>query len=159
MTTGAVQTTNVQAPDPGVPGMLYDAAEADIVSMIARGPIPFGAYVGPTASGGCALPAAADDISGGGIALAAPAHATGTGYVLGDAVNVLRRGRVWVTTEGAVTGQTAPFIRYTPSGALTAGGLAGAVDTGKNVAAKGANFYRGNGTAGLAVLELNYPGA
>lgn len=161
----AVQTTVVSDPQVGFSGGIYDSGEKDVISCIAQGPIAFGQFVKISASN-CIVPALTGDVTGydGGIALADPVKASSGSssapvgaYAAGDIVQVMRRGRVWVSTEGALAAQARPFVRFTVNGGLVPGGIRVDADAGKAVQPTGVRVYRGVAAAGLAVLQLDYP--
>ncbi len=159
--SGAVQTAVQNDPDIAFNGMPADGEVQDKITRIATGTaIPFGAYVvivGET----CALPAAAADITGkmGGIALADAGKATGLGYLVDEPVTILRRGRVWVTSENAMAELDNPFIRYTVNGVNPPGGISHVTDAAKNVQASiGVEVVKGNTAAGFCMLQLLNPG-
>lgn len=157
MALSAVQTTITNEPTIGAPGMLYDSeGQKDVVSCRAREAIPFGAYV-RIDGGECELADSTGEVTGddGGVALHGHALPTGVGYAEGDMVPVLRSGRVWIATEEAIANGVQPFIRFTTNGGNTQGGWRNDADTARAVQKPGITMYRGNGAAGLAVVQLN----
>jgi hypothetical protein len=157
MTTTQVQTTVDLAPQLGAAGMMYDSSSfKDVVSCRAQEDIPFGAYV-RIIGGDCELPDTTGEVTAddGGIALHSQEFATEAGYKAGDIVNVMRVGRVWVTTEDAAAAGASPFIRFTTNVAPNGSIRSADADTGKAVQKPGVTYYRGNTAAGLAVLMLN----
>jgi len=163
--SGAVQTSVATGPDLGVPGQLYDAEDNDLETRIAATDIPAGFYVVFTANGQCALPSSSADITAklGGIAVNDKAKVSGVGYKQGDPVSVLVRGRIWISSEDAVALSATPYARYAAgtfnSVAQVPGTFAGASDSSKNVqTARGVSVVKSNTAAGLAVLQLHYPG-
>jgi len=158
MTTTAVQTTVDNSPAAAAPGMLYDSSMfKDVVTCRALEDIPFGCYVRIVGST-CEIPDSTGEVTAddGGIAVHSQEFATEGGYKTGDLVNVMRAGRIWVTTEDTCADGISPFIRFTTNAALIQGGIRGAdADTAKAVQKPGVTIYRGNGGAGLAVLMLN----
>lgn len=150
-----VQTTVTNFQPAGVPGMLYDNSQNDIVTCIATEAIPFGADVvinGAT----CSLPAAAADVTGknNGFALMTQSLATGLGYLTGMPVPVLRSGRLWVQTEDAAAAGTAVNTRYTATGAGK-GSSAGTAVASNTAVHQTAKFFLGNSAAGLAVVQVD----
>lgn len=150
-----VQTavTNIQAA--GMPGMLYDDSDNDIVTCIATEAIPFGAAVvinGAT----CSLPAAATDVTNKNVgwALINPTLATQLGHLAGMPVPVLRSGRVWVQTEDAATAGNAVNVRYTVTG-NGKGAVTNAAVASNTAVHRNAAFFLGNSAAGLAVVQAS----
>jgi hypothetical protein len=157
MSTTQVQLTVDNQPALGAPGMLYDASYfKDVVSCRALVDIPFGAYV-DIIGNTCELPTTTGKVTGndGGVAIQSQEFATEAGYKAGDLVNVLRVGRIWVSTEDANADGSSPFIRFTANVAPV-GSIRGTdADAGKAVQKPGVTIFRGNAAAGLAVLQLN----
>jgi hypothetical protein len=158
MSLTSVQTTITNDPTIGAPGMLYDSeGQKDVVSCRAQEAIPFGAYV-RIIGGECELADSSAEVTAddGGVALHGHNVPTGVGYAAGDMVPVLRSGRVWVTTEDAIANGAQPFIRFTTNSGNVQGNWRGAdADTARAVQKPGITMYRGNGAAGLAVVQLN----
>ena len=152
-----VQTAITAEPSAGYPGLIYDTGPKDVVSCVAQEDIPFGAYV--RVSGGyCELADDAAEVTDGegGVALATPTRPSGLGHKQGDVVPVMLQGRVWVATEQAIAAQATPFVRFAGEG--TKGGWRNDADDASAAQPSGVSVYRGVGAAGLAVLQLNYPG-
>lgn len=80
---------------------------------------------------------------------------TGTeGYNRGASVNVLCRGRVWVTTEEAVTPGQPVYVRYVAGASESQGVFRKSADSTDCVKLDNARWVVGNSAAGLAVVEL-----
>jgi hypothetical protein len=146
-------------PAAGAPGLEYDIGFSDVVSKAAAEAIPFGAYVVFTAEGICELPDSLAEITAndGGVALIDNSKASGVGYVAGDPVRVLVRGRVWVATEGTVAQSNPAFVRAIATPPELQGAFRADADTTDAVAAPGCNFFIGCTGAGLAVVTVNHP--
>jgi hypothetical protein len=147
--TTSVQSSYSQNMSRAVPGMLADGPHQgfDPVSRIAAAGLAPGILViegatsmtaeSPDASGDIAATAVA------GVVLWNPGKqpSLAAGEVLYDAgeeVPVLRRGRVWMYTETALSKNAVPFVRYTASGGNTLlGALRNDADTAKAAAATG----------------------
>lgn len=161
--SGAVQTSVNVNPALGQPGELYDSGPTDKVTRVASVGIPFGSYVKLTAGQNCTLPSASGDVGvDGGIALIDPSKPTGVGYEIGDVVTVLRKGRVWVESDTAITELSVPYVRYTAGSGGTAGtvpgGFAGATDASKNVQpSAGMVALTATTAAGVVAIDINYP--
>lgn len=118
--SSAVQSAVAVKPNIGAPGLQYDISDgSDIMSLIAATAIPFGAYIYVSADGFCSVPTVtgnvtAPNVAQRGIALIDHNKATQNGYDIGDAVRVLRRGRVWVLTDAAanIVLASALFVRF-----------------------------------------------
>jgi hypothetical protein len=154
-----VQTSVSAKPAVGRPGLELDSSVNDKVSWIAQEDIPFGRYVVQTTEGYCELPDSLAEITGndGGVALIDPNLPSGEGYKQGDVVTVLRRGRVWVETEEAVTANSPAFVRAIVTGEEQQGAWRSDADGTDAVAPNRTSFIKGNSAAGLAVVELISP--
>lgn len=80
-------------------------------------------------------------------------------YAIGDMVSLLKRGRIWVAVEEAVTPASTPFVRFAAGGGGTVlGGFRASADTATAVALPGAKYLTTQATiGGLALLEVNFP--
>jgi len=109
-----VQTSVTARPVIARPGQEYDTAFTDVVSGIASEAFNFGEYVVRKATG-WAKPASAADVTDfeGGVALIDESLPTEVGYVEGDNVRVMTRGRVAVSSGEAVALTDALFIGTT----------------------------------------------
>jgi len=110
----AVQTVVTINPLAGAPGLEYDDSFSDVVSWIATVAIPFGVLVYESAEGKATLPTATGNVTAGrtGIALIDHSKASGVGYEIGDAVRVMKRGRVWIRSEEALAFGDTLFVRF-----------------------------------------------
>lgn len=107
-------------PNVGSPGLLYDVSDDnDIVSLIATTAIPFGAYIFMSSDGFCSVPAVTGNVTAPvaaqrGVAISDHNKYSQEGYDIGDAVRVLRRGRIWVLTDAAanIAIANALFVRF-----------------------------------------------
>lgn len=154
----AVQTTITNDPAIGMPGMIYDSEDHDSISCVAQEDIPFGAVVRVSGQY-CELPDSSAEVTTGEVGVALHDPVKVGGYKTGDIVAVMRRGRVWVATEQAVAAQADPFVRFAAgAGGANKGAIRNDADTATAVAPAGMSVYRGVGGAGLAVLQLAYPG-
>lgn len=115
---------------------------------------------------GCRLPRLATDITGGkvfGISLADTSKVTRTtaplgGYSPGEAVPILRRGRIWVEVEdvGSVARGGSVYVRHVATGSEELGAIRAADDGSDTDPLTGAVFT-GQVSGSLAVVELNLP--
>lgn len=118
--TTATQSAVALKPSVGAPGLLYDTSDSvEIVSLIAATAIAFGAFVFVSADGFVSAPALTGNVTAPvaaqrGIAVIDHQKATQEGYDIGDAVRVLRRGRIWVLTDAAANIALASslFVRF-----------------------------------------------
>jgi hypothetical protein len=79
-------------------------------------------------------------------------------YAVGDAVNLLSRGRIYVPVDQTVTPADTPHLRYTAgAGASVVGSFRKDTDSGKAMALTGCRFVQGATAGGLAILEINLP--
>lgn len=128
----SVQTSVSAAPAAGVPGLEFDIEFSTVESKVAAGAIPFGAWVAFKVDGEAILPAAAGDITGyqGGIALIDHSLPTDQGgYIAGDRVRVLTRGKAFVLNEEALALGDTVYVRHTGAGAEVIGGFRNDADT------------------------------
>jgi len=152
-----VQTSISANAAAGAPGQVYDLGgpRPDIVSKRAQEPIAFGSYVSFIGED-CELSDTTGEVTGrqGGIALIDQSKPSGAGYVAGDMVRVMRKGRVWVATEQQVTAQASAFTRFAGTGAQ--GAWRADADTANAVAAPTTNYFLVIDAA-TAVVEINQP--
>lgn len=80
-----------------------------------------------------------------------------TEYAIGDMVNFVKRGDIWVAVEVAVAVGDPAFIRYTANGGNTQlGAFRNDADTARAFQIPGAMFITGQATpAGLALLRFS----
>lgn len=80
-------------------------------------------------------------------------------YAIGDVIGLLKRGRIWVATEEAVTPASTPFVRFAAgAGGTVLGAFRASADTATAVALPGAKFVSTQATpGGLVLLEINIP--
>jgi phage tail sheath protein FI len=155
----SIQTSIGINPPIGLPGLEYDSSFSDVVTKIAAETIPFGSWVSFTAEETCELPDDATEAGSreGGVALLDQNKPSGVGYVAGDPVRVMRRGRVWVAPEHAVTNVDPVYVRHTAAGAEKKGAFRKDADTTDASIPTGAKWFKGGST--LAVLELGVGGS
>jgi hypothetical protein len=151
----AVQTSVLAKPLLGSPGMEYDSSFSDVISWIATVAIPFGVLVYESAEGKAALPTATGNVTGGrvGIALIDPAKASGVGYEVGDAVRVMRRGRVWILTEEQLAFGDTLFARFATGTGTQKGAFRNDADTTTASTPPNMSLHLA-GTASLACVAI-----
>lgn len=111
------------------------------------------------------LPRATGEVTGqpAGFAVYDPAIETNTaytddgGYESRSVMSILRRGRLWVEVEDAVTAYGSVFIRFSASGAEVLGSARSDADTADAVALPSAKFLTGASAGGVALVEINLP--
>jgi len=159
------QLTYSQDPAVAVEGLLFDVSFHNVIETgMATEAITFGRCVARVAGAiatdippDIQLPAAAADITSGvfcGIALHdVTLETTTTGWAIGDAVKVLRRGKVWMLAQDAVTLGGGVFARWQNG---NEGRVRSDADGGNASQIPGA-FYRSTTTGAdeFAVVELN----
>ena len=94
---------------------------------------------------------------GQGVVLRSHTQPQNEGYADGDPMPVMKKGRVWVPVEDAVTADTAAFVRFVAAGAEQLGAFRSDADGTDAVALPGAKFASDAGAGELALLELNLP--
>lgn len=150
-------------------GMLADSGEIDVLSYIneeASANLPFGVAVakGTADNGFLAMVNGSSVIVGilahthqvdPGRVAASPAGAGVPPKYLG---NVLKRGRIYVQVEEAVTPASAVFVRHTAgAGGTQKGAFRASADTATAVAWTAARFLTSAGANGYAIVEVNLP--
>jgi hypothetical protein len=150
-------------------GMLADNGDADILSYIneeASAVLPFGiAVMKGTADFGALLPASAGAVM---VGIAAHTHQVdpgqagstpaGAGIPPKYLINTLKRGRMYVQVEEAVTPASPVFVRYASgSGGTQKGAFRASADTATAVAWTAARYLTSAAIAGYAVVEVNLP--
>lgn len=151
-------------PNVGTPGLIYDSSEGnEIVTMIATTAIPFGAFIFMSSDGFCSVPAVTGNVTAPnaaqrGIAISDHNKYSGNGYDIGDAVRVLRRGRIWVLTDAAanILYSSALFVRFA---AGAGGAVLGAFRTDADTATASSppvamSVFHGGGV-GQCVVDLS----
>ncbi len=84
-----------------------------------------------------------------------PASGVFAGYATGDICSVMRKGRIWVISEDAVSAVMAPvFVRFTAD-ANPIGGFRTDADTDEAVALPGAHFLNTCDAGGLVEIEID----
>jgi hypothetical protein len=161
---GTVQTSYVVDKVLGYPGTVADSVDTVRESKAAAAAVNFGTFVCRRASPAdaveqCANPAATADVTarGRGIALRDETRKNTQGYVTDDQVVYLRKGRVIVAVEAAVTQDAAVFVRFAAGTGTQLGAFRGDADTATAVALPGAIFKTSTAGAGLAIVEINLP--
>jgi len=142
----------------GLRGMLADAGGNEIITAYSAAAQEFGKGLQALTGGGVLLPAAVTNIFAGITVMNnnAVQNATGlAGFAIGQAIPLLRRGRIWVQSEQAVNPTLAVFWKAVVSGF---GDFRVDADTAnaKDISAF-AKWISVTTGAGLAILELNYP--
>jgi hypothetical protein len=142
----------------GLRGMLADAGGNEIITAYSAAAQEFGKGLQVLTGGGVLLPAATANIFGGITVMNnnAVQNATGlAGFAIGQAIPLLRRGRIWVQSEQAVNPTLAVFWKCVSAGF---GDFRVDADTAnaKDISAF-AKWISVTTGAGLAILELNYP--
>jgi len=87
----------------------------------------------------------------------AASGSTNVGYAAYSSMSVIRKGRVYVGVEDAVTKGGGVYVRYTASGSYTIGSFRSDEDSGKAALLPGARYARAAAAGGIAILELNNP--
>ena len=144
-----VQTSVSAAPAAGVPGLEYDIEFSTVESKVAAGAIPFGTWVCFKAAGEAILPAAAGDVTGyqGGIALIDHSLPSDQGgYVAGNRVRVLTRGKAFALNEETLALGDTLYVRHTDAGADGLGVFRNDADTA-------------DASAPLTPVSVSVPGA
>jgi hypothetical protein len=84
--------------------------------------------------------------------------AGGSGYALGEAMSVRRKGFVYVQVEQAVVAGDQAYVRHVAGAGEQLGAFRKDTDGGSDAAALPTAYYRSNAAAnGIALLEINLP--
>ena len=115
-------------------------------------------------------PIAATDITASGTVLGITAHmqaivqnltSTGSdgsdGYILGEAMSVLRKGRIYVQVEDAVTAGNDVYVRYVAGTGETLGAFRSDADTSDAAVLPGAKYRTSAAASGITIIEINLP--
>ena len=158
-----MQTQVNEYMEKGLAGQLADIGNADVITRAnSQGAaIPFGTFVTKGAAEGQAvLPTASAQVTGLaglGVTLRSHTQPQEEGYADGDPMPVIKKGRVWVPVEDAVTAESAAFVRFVAAGAEQLGAFRSDADGTDAVALPGAKFVCDAEAGGLALLDLNLP--
>lgn len=162
------QTAHTQDPAEAFEGMEADNSPVkERLSGQATEIIPFGRFVSADdvqdSPHTVVLPSTSGEITDGhglGVAVADVSHQEGptlgvNQYAIGEAVPVLRRGRIHVIVEDAVTAVGTPaFVRFASGATANLGAFRTDADTATAVAFPGARFMTLAGIGELSILEL-----
>lgn len=84
--------------------------------------------------------------------------AGGVGYALADCMSVMRKGRIYVEVEDAVTAGAQCYVRYASgAGGSTLGAFRSDADTASAAALSNAYFRTNTAAGGIAIVEINLP--
>lgn len=121
-------------------GVVQGTLDADVIVPTATAMITDGRFIGVAVSEQTVV---------------SSASGTAANYPLNSSVPVLRKGRVWVTVEEAVTPVSPVFCRFATGSGTVLGAFRASADTATAVAVPRARYMTSAGIGGLAVLELN----
>ena len=158
-----MQTSVNDYRDKGLAGQLADIGNHDVITRAnAYGDtIPFGVFVTKGANEGEAvLPDATGEVTGLvglGVVGRSNMQPQGEGYADGDPMPIIKKGRVWVPVEDAVTAESAAFVRFVAAGAEQLGAFRSDADGTDAVALPGAKFVTDAIAGELALLDINLP--
>lgn len=145
---------------PAVLGGLADAGENIIVSGVSAAVQNFGKGLAYLNTGLIALQAATGFTFAGVTVNKNKAKPNSTGiavYDIGEAISILRSGRIWVNAEEAINPTLAVFLRHTANGGLVPGDFRTDLDGANADAVPNARWVSTTAAAGLAILEINLP--
>lgn len=144
-----------------VAGLLGDLSPKYVRSYKATVEIAFGLAVSLSGTSGdsAKIPTATDDVTATPLGVAVFSHDqvnTGApGYPIDAAVNVLRKGTIWVKVEEAVNAEDPAFVRFATGTGTVLGSFRKSADTATAVALPGAKFLTSAAANGLALLSIN----
>jgi hypothetical protein len=165
------QTSYSQSPSVAYEGQVDDAREViDCIVNSTNGAVKFGRAVtfrtlpAPGAVPTIELPDATGEITGEGFAgivikdhnvEIADGSTEFSGYTTGQVCSVLRRGRIYVKSESAISSRQQLFARFSAAGAEELGALRHDADTADAVAIPGSRALTTFGVAGIGLMELD----
>lgn len=160
----AFPSTILTVPPVALPGMFADNGIKDIVSRVALNatiaPGLLAIYFAADAENGVRAPTLTGQVSGAnaqGIVVYDPT-APNNPYAIGDMVPVMKKGRIWVNVEEAVTPASTVFVRFAAGSFAVLGAFRASADTATAVALPSAKYVTTQATiGGLAVVEINLP--
>ena len=165
------QTVHNVSPTHGTEGQIIDGRE--VISAVVdstNGVIPFGRALtfktlpAPGKNAIVELPNATGEITGdnfAGISVRDPTvelpqgSNVFTGFKTGDVISLLRRGRLWVVSEDAVSARVPVFARFVAGGGEELGALRTDADTADAVAIPGSKFMTSGGAGAVVEMELD----
>lgn len=144
-----------------IQGGLADAGETDIVTGVSAAIVQFGVGLAKDAAGLVDVPAATGFIFAG---ISVQKHkaqendAAKSQYEIGQAIPMLKRGRIWVNAEVAVNPTDLVFMRHTAGTGPNPGDFLITADTATaDEISAFAKWVSVTTAAGLAQLEINFP--
>jgi hypothetical protein len=160
----------VESNTPGTAATVVGTANCSVANQIANAAaIGFGIVVvrDQTDDQKARLPQAAADITDAKIALgftrmtqAAEQNygsAGGVGYALESSMSIMRKGRIYVMTEDAVTDGGAVYVRHVAGAGETLGSVRSDADGSDASILPGAAFRKATSASGISIVELNLP--
>lgn len=146
---------------PALKGGLADAGITNKVTGKSAAVIRFGIGLAIASTGKVAIPASTGFAFAGVSVMkhnatpnASPNEAQ---YGIGEAITVLRKGRLWVYSEQAVNPTLSVYLRHTVNGGNVPGDFRVDADTNKADLVASAKWLNVTTGAGLALLEVNIP--
>jgi hypothetical protein len=158
----AFQTSVTVNPAVAIEGQMADSGDTDVISrlaVISTVPGRLVAFKTGDADNQARHPDATGQVTAQalGIPVYDGMHPTNP-YAIGDMVPVLKRGRIWVLPEEAVTPASPVFVRFADGTVVSHnGGFRTSADTATAVALPTCRFLTSGGPATLCVLEVNLP--
>lgn len=145
-----------------VKGGLADAGNTNKVTGVSAVEIEFGLGLVVLSTGVLALPSGGSDIFAGVAMMKHKSQSNSSGdakYAVGEAISLVKKGRIWVYSEVAVDPTLPVYCRYTANTGPTrpVGNFLVSVDSSKAFLVNGARWVSKTAAAGLAILELNLP--
>lgn len=168
MTRSIYQTQVTQGIAKAYEGQVENWAQADIITRAAEAALDAGLGCKQGADDkGCLGVSGAGDVTGKpflGITIYDPSKYVNwpSGvtkmYPIGQLVSIMRKGRIWVFVEEAVTPASTPYCRIIANGGNNVlGRFRASVDGGNAEAVPASRFWTSAGAGGFALLELNLP--
>lgn len=145
-----------------VKGGLADLGITNKVTRASAAVIPFGLGLALLSTGLVAIPSAGSFEFAGIAVMKHKAQSNADGfaqYEIGEAISVIRKGRIWVYSEVAVDPTADVYLRYTANTGPTRipGDFLKTADSSKAQQITNARWVSTTSAAGLAILEINIP--
>ncbi len=160
----AFPTTILSAPVVAVAGQVADNAPSDILSRVALNatiaPGLLAIWFAGDNDAGIRAPTLTGQVTGANVVgiTKYDDSAPNNPYAIGDSVPVVKKGRVWVNVEEAVTPASPVFVRFAAGSFPTLGAFRASADTATAVALPSAKFINSQATiGGLVQVEVNFP--
>jgi len=158
-------STLLTVPVVALPGQLSDSGDHDLISRFVGGastiaPGLLAIWFAGDADNKVRAPTLTGQVSGANVMGITKYEETAPNnpFAVGDGVTLLKRGRIWVNVEEAVTPASPVFVRFAAGTFAVLGAFRASADTATAVACPGLKFCGSQAVVGgLVELEVNFP--